>query len=205
MQRYEKKSIYLIFGVVFSLFLFREEEEEEEEVKVEQQGMDDETCLQQSFGHFHNTVDCRDGVEVDVADAIGIKFPTLFRRPLNAQLPGVFVGTALHDFLGQRLRNVAMEDLGNDGKLGQFGHGFNAWDNGDGDAYLPCILHKSEILRVIEKQLGDSILGTKVLFLLEILHVALQVGCLLVLFRVAGHTEVELLTWRLDGRQRSPR
>ena len=114
-------------------------------------------------------------------------------------MAGILVGVALHNLAGQRLGNVAVERLGDDGQLRELGHGLDAGDDGYGDAHRPCLSNKLEVFRVVEEQLRHGVLRTEVLLLLEVLHVALQVGSLLVLLRVAGHADVETPSRILDG------
>ena len=93
-----------------------------------------------------------------------------------------------------------MEGLWYYRQLCQLGKRLDAWNDRNGDAHRTGFLHKLEILLVVVEQLGHGILRAQILFLLQILHVHLQVRSLFMLFGVAGHAEVELLAWTLDGR-----
>ena len=130
---------------------------------------------------------------------VSIELTTLFCGPFDSQLPGILVGLTLHDLPGQRLGDIAVERLRHHRQLTQFRHRLDAGDDGDGDAHCPGLLHKSEILLVIIEQLGDRILRAQILFLLQILHVHLQVRRLLVLLGIAGHAVVEFPARPLDG------
>ena len=110
----------------------------------------------------------------------------------------MLIGLTLHNLLGQRLRDVTVECLGNHRQLTELCHRLDAWHDRYRDAHLAGFLHKVEVFLVVEEQLGDGVLCTQVLLLFQILHIALQVGCLLVLLRIAGHTEVELRTRVFD-------
>ena len=92
-----------------------------------------------------------------------------------------------------------MEGLGHNGQLRQLGQWLDARNDGNGDAHRPRLLHEREVFIVVKEQLGHAILRTKILFLFQILHVALQVRRLLMLLRIAGHTVVEGLARVLDG------
>ena len=135
---------------------------------------------------------------MDVADTVLVELATLLCGPLHAQLHGLFVSLALDDFLGQRLGDVAVESLGHYCQLAQLGKRLDAGHDGDGNAHLAGFLNELEVLLVVKEQLRDGILRPQVLLLLQILHVALQVGRLFVLLGIAGHTEVELRTGMLD-------
>ena len=130
---------------------------------------------------------------------MGVQFFTLLSCPLDTKLAGVFIGFALHHLLGQWFGNVTMESLGHDRQLTQFSHGLNARNNGDGDTHLSGLLHKGEIFLVVEKQLGDGVLCSQILFLFQILHVHLKVGCFLMLLRIASYPVVKRTTRILDG------
>ena len=92
-----------------------------------------------------------------------------------------------------------MERFGHHAELREFAKWLQGRDDWDGDAILPCFLHKTEVFLVVEKHLCDGIVGTQVLLALENLHVVTDVGCFLVLFGIASHTEGERTAWLLDG------
>ena len=137
---------------------------------------------------------------MDILHPVLIQFATLLRGPLDTQQAGVLVRLTLHDLPCQRLRDVAVEGLGHHCQLTQFRHRLDARDDGDGDTHLPRFLHKLEVFLVVEEQLGHGILRPQILLLLQILHVHLQVGRLLVLLGITRHTIVERLARPLDGR-----
>ena len=135
---------------------------------------------------------------MDVADAVLVQLPALLCGPLHTQLHGLFVRFAFDYLLGQCLGDVAVERLGNNGELTEFCKGLDAGHDGDGDAHLAGFVDELEVLLVVEEQLCDGILCPEVLLLLQILHVALQIGRFFVFLGIAGHAEVELRTGMLD-------
>ena len=92
-----------------------------------------------------------------------------------------------------------MECLGNDGELAQLGKRFDAGDDRYGDTHSAGFLYELEVFLVVVEELGDSIVGTQVLFLFQIHHVHFEIWGLVVLFGIASHTEVEFLTGAFDG------
>ncbi len=137
---------------------------------------------------------------MDIVDPVLVELLTLCCGPFDTQLTGIFISLALHDLPGQWLGNIAVEGLWHHSQLRQLGKRLDAWNDGDRDAHRTGFLHKLEILLVVVEQLGHGILCAQILFLLQILHVHLQVRSLFMLFGVAGHAEVELLAWTLDRR-----
>ena len=81
----------------------------------------------------------------------------------------------------------------------QLGKGLDARHDRYCYAHLTSFCHKVEILLVVVEQLCNGIFRSKVLLLLEILHVHLDVGSFLVLLGVTGYTEGKLLAGFLDG------
>ena len=136
---------------------------------------------------------------MDIVYPVRVEFLALLRRPLHAQRPGIVVGLAFHHLPGQCLGDVAVEGLRHHRQLREFRKRLDAGDDGDGDAHRPCLLHKGEVFLVVVEQLGHGILRAQVLLLLQILHVHLQVRCLLVLLGIAGHAVVKRLAGSLDG------
>ena len=102
---------------------------------------------------------------MDIVHPVLIQFTTLGRRPLDTQLPGIFIRLTLHDFLGQRLWNVAVECLGYHRQLAQFRQWLDTWNNGNRDSHLTGFLHELEVFLIVKEQLRHRILRTQLLFL----------------------------------------
>ena len=136
---------------------------------------------------------------MNIVYTVGIQFLTLFRGPLDTQLSGILVSLALHDLPCQRFGDVAVESLGYYCQLTQLRHRLDAGDDGNVNPHLSGLLNESEVFLVVEEQLGDGILRSQILFLLQILHVHFQIGCFLVFLRIASHTVVKRFAWVLDG------
>ena len=91
-----------------------------------------------------------------------------------------------------------MEGARHHTELCQLGQRLDTRNNGDGDTHLARLVHKGKVFLVVVEQLRHGILRTQVLLLLQILHIHLQVGRLLVLLGIAGHTDVKLRPRVLD-------
>ena len=91
-----------------------------------------------------------------------------------------------------------MEGARHHTELRQLSQWFDTGDNGDGDTHLTRLVHKGKVFLVVVEQLRHGILRTQVLLLLQILHIHLQVGCLLMFLGIAGHTDVKLRPRVLD-------
>ena len=129
---------------------------------------------------------------------MGIKLAALLRGPFHSQPLGILVGVAFHHLAGQRFGNVAVERARHHAQLAQLGKRFQTRNNGYGDAHLAGASHKLEVFLVVVEQLRHGIARTQVLLHLQILHVALQIGCFLVFLGVAGHTKRELRARMVD-------
>lgn len=69
-----------------------------------------------------------------------------------------------------------MEDAGDGVELVQLGQWFEARYDGYIDPDLPAALHELEVLFVVEKHLGDDVVGPGVYLGLGLLKVEVQVG-----------------------------
>ena len=85
-----------------------------------------------------------------------------------------------------------MERLGHYRKLRQLGKRLQSRNDWHRYAHFAGTLHKVEVLLIVVEQLRHGIVGSKVLFQLEILHIHLDVGCFVVFLWIARHTESEL-------------
>ena len=156
--------------------------------------------LQQSSCHLTHRVDCRHGVEMDVADPGLVQLAALCRGPLHAEGLRVVVGLALHGLHGQLLRHVAVERARHDGELRELRQRLYAGYDGYGDTGLARALHEVEVLAVVVEELRHGILRAEVLLELQVLEIHLGVGGLLVLLGVGRHAVVEGGAGVLHGR-----
>ena len=136
-------------------------------------------------------VGCTDGIEMDAGYAVSHQLPALPDAPLDANLAHLLVGGAFLYLVGQLLRDINFERLGYDAELREFFHRLDAGDDGARDARCPGLLHEREVFPVVVEQLGDGIFGARLDFLLEPVDVGLQVGCLIMFFRIARHAVAE--------------
>ena len=111
---------------------------------------------------------------------------TLLDSPVNACLVGFFGGFRLVHQANERLRDIDVEGSRKHLDLLLRRDGFEAGDDGNGDAGLSALFDKAEEALVVEEHLRDDIVGPCLHLLLEMLDVAFQVGCLEVLLGIAA-------------------
>ena len=120
------------------------------------------------------------------------EFSTLLDSPFDAKLIGIFGSLSLVHQADKFLRNVNVEGSRKHVNLLFRRDGFEARNNGNVDASLSAELDKREELLVVEEHLSDDIVRSSLHFPPKILDVALQIGCLEVLLRIACNTDAEV-------------
>ena len=83
-------------------------------------------------------------------------------------------------------------------KLAQFSKWFDAGNDRHGDTHLTSFFEEGKELAIVVEQLCHGIVGTQVLFFLEVQDIHFKVRSLFVLFGVASNTVVEFLSGTFD-------
>lgn len=157
-----------------------------------QQFMNNAAILIHRFHHFPYRIRIAHGVIVHAGGALFLELFRLLDAPFDACLGarlGAFCGGDIFDeFFGQ----VDVEDAWDGIELVQFGQRLQARHDRHVDANSPAAIHEIEVFFVVEKHLGDDVVGACVYFGLGLQQVEVKVGRLEVFFGITGHADAEI-------------
>ena len=150
--------------------------------------------LKTLFHDGRNVLSLAHSVKMDCRDAMLKEILALLHAPVETDfVDSILVIAGMSNSLCQDLRDIQRERLRKQLHLLGSGQRLQTRNDRDIDPCLTALTLKPVENFIVEKHLGDHIVGTCIHLTLQILNVGLDIGCLEMLLRISTYTDAERL------------
>ena len=148
--------------------------------------------LKTLFHYSRNVLSLAHSVKMDCRDAMFKEILALLLAPVEADFVDcILVIAGISNSLCQDLRDIQRERLRKQLHLLGSGQRLQTWNDRDIDPCLTALTLKPVENFIVEKHLGDHVVGTCIHLTLQVLNIGLDIGCLEVFLRIAAHTDAQ--------------